>query len=182
MTRQEFIDNVTEWSELIDFCSDNDLGECEDVMSSDDMNDYIENNISDYVYDSGWRSVVETLSSIDTGYDYYHHDGGLDFTYLDDDDFRRYKDSVLDSMDDSGYWDDEEDEDNTGFEDDIFDALEEDEEESEDDEDEVETESCSVNDLLFSCFEDMMTIGKKKEAEEKAEEVLFDSFISAVNM
>ena len=70
MTRQEFIDNVTEWSELIDFCDDNELDECEDVMSSEDMNDYIENNISDHVYDSGWRSVVETLSGIDTNYDY----------------------------------------------------------------------------------------------------------------
>ncbi|MBR5014342.1 MAG: hypothetical protein IKY16_07030 [Bacteroidales bacterium] len=178
MTRQEFIDNVTEWSELIDFCDDNGLDECEDVMSSDDMNDHIENNISDYVYDNGWRSVAETLCGIDTSYDYYLHDGGLDFTGLNDDDFTDYKERVLEIMDDDCLWDDE---DEVELEDDILSELEDEDDEQEDTE-EVEEESCSVNDLLFSCFEDMMTIGKQKEAEERAEEVLFDSFISAVNV
>ena len=81
-------------------------------------------------------------------------------------------------MDDDCLWDDE---DEVELEDDILSELEDEDDEQEDTE-EMEEESCSVNDLLFSCFEDMMTIGKQKEAEERAEEVLFDSFISAVNV
>lgn len=39
MTRNEFIDNITEWYELKDFCSDFDCDVCED---NDDFEDYKE--------------------------------------------------------------------------------------------------------------------------------------------
>ena len=37
MTRNEFIDNITEWYELKDFCSDFDCDVCEDIYDDDSL-------------------------------------------------------------------------------------------------------------------------------------------------
>ena len=39
MTRNEFIDNITEWYELKDFCNDFDCDICEDIYDDDDYAD-----------------------------------------------------------------------------------------------------------------------------------------------
>ena len=112
MTRQEFIDDVTTWSELKDFCYDNECDECDSVYDDYDRNECIDNRLTEMASNaSSWQDLLSELNDIPTGYDYYEEmdDGwrGLD----DDDDFERYKGYVMDWMDNGDYWD-EEDEDN----------------------------------------------------------------------
>ena len=59
MTRNEFIDNITEWYELKDFCSDFDCDVCEDIYDDDDYDDSVEEDIRDAIADYGmmkWKS------------------------------------------------------------------------------------------------------------------------------
>ena len=42
MTRQYFIDNINYWSELLEFCSDEDCDVCEDIYSEDARDDCID--------------------------------------------------------------------------------------------------------------------------------------------
>ena len=58
MTRNEFIDNITEWYELKDFCNDFDCDVCEDIYDDDDYDDSVEEDIRDAIADYGWRDLA----------------------------------------------------------------------------------------------------------------------------
>ena len=45
MTRNDFLNNVTEWWELLDFCSDEGCYICEDIIDSDQLDEYVEEDI-----------------------------------------------------------------------------------------------------------------------------------------
>ena len=121
MTRQEFIDDVTTWGELLNFCSDEDCDLCEDIVDWDYVDDYVNDSLVDWARDNDWRSLLGILNNVDdnSGYDYYRYD---DYEYVPVDDdrnlFEEYKDSVLEWMDDNDYWpdgdEDEEEEEETG--------------------------------------------------------------------
>ena len=112
MTRREFINDVQYWSDLLDFCSDEGCDYCEDVYSSDQWNDWIDDNMYDWARNNGWREILRILQDYDelTGYDYYRKDEYGDWYGLDDNDFESYKNDVLEYMDDNDYWDEEEEE------------------------------------------------------------------------
>ena len=42
MTRQEFIDNVTNFWDLIDWCNEHDCGVCDCVYDDEKYNDYLD--------------------------------------------------------------------------------------------------------------------------------------------
>ncbi len=113
MTRQDFIDDVQYWSELIDFCYEEGCYVCEDVYTSDQRDDRIDEGVSEMMRHNSWRTILDTLQTYDnqSGYEYYLLDGYGDWIGLDDDDFTSYKDDVVDWMDNNGRWDDEDDED-----------------------------------------------------------------------
>ena len=115
MKRQEFIDEVGYWGELIDFCNQEGCEVCEDIYSSDDRDYEIEEDLCEMVRDSSWREILNSLQAYDrdSGYDYYLKNGWGDFEGINDyEDFTSYKDDVLDWGDDNGIWDeDDEDED-----------------------------------------------------------------------
>lgn len=113
MTRQEFIDDVQCWSELIDFCYEEGCYVYEDVYTSDQRDDRIDEDVSEMMRHNSWRTILDTLQTYDnqSGYEYYLLDGYGDWIGLDDDDFTSYKDDVVDWMDNNGRWDDENDED-----------------------------------------------------------------------
>ena len=113
MTRQEFIDDVQYWSELIDFCYEEGCYVCEDVYTSDQRDDRIDEDVSEMMRHNSWRAILDTLQTYDnqSGYEYYSLDGYGDWIGLDDDDLASYKDDVLEWMDNKGRWDDENDED-----------------------------------------------------------------------
>ena len=97
MTRREFINDVQYWSDLLDFCSDEGCDYCEDVYSSDQWNDWIDDNMYDWARNNGWREILRILQDYDelTGYDYYRKDEYGDWYGLDDNDFESYKNSLL---------------------------------------------------------------------------------------
>ena len=112
MTRQEFIDNIHYWSELIEFCSDNGCDYCEDIYSSDAWNDYVNDDVAEMARNTGWRDILGVLQEYDelSGYDYYRRNDYGEWIGLDDDDFESYKDDVCGWMDDNDYWDEEDEE------------------------------------------------------------------------
>lgn len=113
MTRQEFIDSVNSFYDLIDFCNDYGCDICEDIVDDDTMDDYINEEIGDFY--GSWRELRDLLSDIPTGYEYYRRDGRLDYVWMDNNDFESYKDDVLSWADDAEVFEtEEEDEDDDG--------------------------------------------------------------------
>lgn len=74
MTRQEFIDDVTTWSELIDFCYDEGIDYCDDVHPEDSYNDCINERLRENVNDDDWRGILTWLEDLPQNYDYYIED------------------------------------------------------------------------------------------------------------
>ena len=109
MTRQEFIDDVTTWGELLNFCANEDCDLCEDIVDPGYVDEYVNDSLVDWACNNDWRSLLGILNNVDdnSGYDYYRYD---DYEYVPVDDdrdlFEEYKDSVLEWMDDNDYWPD----------------------------------------------------------------------------
>ena len=110
MTRQEWIDEITDIGELVYWCRDHGEAEeiVEDLIDNEMLDDYVADDISNYDY--GWVDLRDRLNDIDTGYYWYRVDGAFDYVGLDRDDFEDYKERVLDELDSEGYFDPEEDE------------------------------------------------------------------------
>lgn len=169
MTRQEFIDDVTSWSELIEFCGDNGCYCCEDVYDEYDRDSYINENLVDMARNAdNWESLKETLEDITTGYDYYRRDDGGEWYGLDDSDFDDYKDDVLEWADDHDVFEDEEEEDP----DDYF---------CEDDEDDdfvAPEEPMSIGELLGACSSQLTNINNASREAEAEEAAKFELFVA----
>lgn len=139
MTRQEFIDDVTTWYELLEFCYDEDCNICEDIVDSDMYDEYIDDELYDKIRNSGdkWWEIKDWLNGIPTGYDYYdrYNECGVD-----EYDFDHYKDDVLDWGDSNEVWDEDEEE-------------EEDFEEDFDEEEDEELEEIDYNGFFDENFE-----------------------------
>lgn len=177
MTRQEFLDDVCDFSELRDFCYDNDCGICDDVYDDESKDDYINEHFSDMADDAdGWQSLYRTLDDIPTGYDYYRLDDYGDFNGLDDDDFEDYKNDVLEWMDDNEYWDEDEDDEEEYF------PPEEEYSEEEDDEELCEEDMQPVDELFSLCSEQLRVIDAKEKAEEQRSNEEFLAFTAEIGV
>lgn len=112
MTRNDFIDNVETWSDLIEFCEDERCDLCSDVVSDDTRNEWIEEHLVDYARNQGWRDLLDTLRGFEDndGYDWYIYDDYYD-TYegATDSDFDERKEQVIQYMDDGEWWEEERD-------------------------------------------------------------------------
>lgn len=167
MTRNDFIENITEWWQLLDFCSDEGCSICEGIYHDDDLDNMIDEDIANAVNDGmGWGEIRDRLCDIDCSYDYYVSEGYMVYEGLNDDDFERYKNDVLNWMDDYDRWDEEDDDFYDNEEDPIFD--ESDESENDDDFQEPE-EDFSVTELVSMCILDV-TIQQSEDAKKKANE------------
>lgn len=165
MTRQEFIDNIQYWSELLEFCSDEGCNYCEDIYDSDQWNDSINDDVYEMAGTSSWRTILDVLQGYDdlSGYDYYRRDDYGEWHGLDEDDFSEYKYDVLGWGDDGEIWD-------------------EDEEEEEppvpyinpEDVTPLEAEDVSMNDLFLSGIEALKT-----KQDDDSTEADFNSLLSA---
>lgn len=166
MTRQEFVDEVCSWSDLIDFCSDNRLDFIDDIYDETGRDDYINENLVDWARESTWDELYSILERIPTGYEYYRYDYG-DWEGLDDSDFDDLKQEVEEYCDRNGYFDDEEEEEPEETEEPEED--EEQEEEPEEEEEPIEDEDFSL-DEFFSSGVDMIEDLKEAERIEREEE------------
>lgn len=109
MTRQEFIDDILDMSDLYNFCA-NTRGYdhvIEDIYAEDALDDFVNNEVSNY---TDWRDLYNFLKDIPTGYDWYRIDYYGDITGIDDSEFEDIKSDLLDELD-SDEWFEEEDQD-----------------------------------------------------------------------
>lgn len=110
MTRHEFIENIDNWEELLDFCYNYNCDICDNVYDSEERDEYIDNNFYGLCREECWTTVRDYLNEIPTENDYYKNNCSyLDWTGLDnEDDFEGYKQDALDWGDDNDIWDEEE--------------------------------------------------------------------------
>lgn len=151
MTRQEFLENVTTFVELKDFCYDQDCDLLDDVYDGESMDEDINECLAEWARNDTWRELYDRLENIPSGYDWYCNDDYNGWIGLDDYDFDQRKQDVLNWMDDNGYWEEDEDDEDDG--DDVFaEELARDAAAREqDEEDEIEDEDFSVGDLIGMC-------------------------------
>lgn len=119
MTRSEFMETVTTWQELIDFCCDNGLSICDNIYSDGSRDDYINECIMDWAREDTWQELRDALSNLDEGYDYWIQDDYGDWIGTDDGDnhFEDYFNETVEYMDRNEEWDPEEDEDEPDLQD-----------------------------------------------------------------
>lgn len=140
MTRRDFLDNITTWWELIDFCRDEECDICDDIVDEDGRDEEVEEDLADNIRNTSWKDILHWLNDIPTGGEYYRRDGMFDYVEMDNyGDFDEYKDEVLEWMDDGNYWDDDEEEDEDEGEEELEDSPfdEESEADAEDDEEDL---------------------------------------------
>ena len=106
MTRGEFIEQITSWSELLSFCYDYDCDVCADIISHDSLAEYIADDFRTFADRYSWTDIRGWLNDIDDDADYYYRNGSFEYESVDDD-FDSYKDDVLSWGDDDGIWDPE---------------------------------------------------------------------------
>lgn len=126
MTRQEFIEDVTSFSDLIMFCQDHGIDYCDDIYDAYCVNDYIMDAIGNM---REWTQVREFLKDIPEGVEYYRENGCGEFEdadYFFDD----YKEDTLRYMDENGLWDEEDEPDDDEAEQEDSDGADEKEIES----------------------------------------------------
>lgn len=164
MTRQEFVDEVCSWSDLIDFCSDNRLDFTDDIYDEGGRDDYVNEGLVDMARENTWDELWSILDRIPTGYEYYRYDYG-DWDGLTDDDFYDLKQEVEEYCARNGYFDDEEEEEPEETED----EPEEEDEEPEEEEEPIEDEDFSLGEF-FSSGVDMIEDLKEAERIEREEE------------
>lgn len=162
MTRNEFIEEVNSWQELIDFCNDEGCSYCEDVYDEYVRDEYIDDMLVDMARNAeGWKDLYGELENIPTGDGYYIRNDYGEWEEADDYEFDEYKENVLEWADDREVWDDDEEEED------------EDCEELEDDAEEVIEEAFTVSELFTSCASGYQKI---ERAEDEAEKQAVEDF------
>lgn len=106
MTRQYFIDEITELYELLEFCEEIGCDSCDEIVYDTDRDERIDQHVYDLVNDGiCWEELQNYLNNILTGSEYYICDE--DDEWMDAEDFfDDYKESVLSWCDENDVWDD----------------------------------------------------------------------------
>lgn len=123
MTRQEFIDGITTWHELIEFCRAHDMITCDDIIHHNALQQNIAEDMVLHGDQFDWTDIRAWLDDIDADAAYYCRASSFEYEALDDGDFDDYKDYALDEADEIGLWTDGMD-DAPFIDDDIFADLE----------------------------------------------------------
>ncbi len=170
MTRQEFIDEITTWDELLDFCYEEDCTVCVDIISNTALHDRINEDLWDAVGERGWEDVRDLLDDIDLRFDYYRIDGRLSYMPADDD-FDGYKDEVMEWMDNGEYWDADEDaeDQNDGTVD---------EEDTVEGEPQAEEEDFSIGELIGACNAELTKIQQIADERREQDVAAFEQFLN----
>lgn len=111
MTRQEFIDRIGNFRELLDFCRDEDLEDCidwyYDIYDYYEVRDKVEEDIVEALNSSYWYNVRDMLNEIPDRRDYFIYIDTLQYANIDNN-FEEYKYEVLRYMDGHGLWEEDE--------------------------------------------------------------------------
>lgn len=169
MTRQQFLDEVTTWYDLIDWCSDHRCSYCEDIYSDEARDEYIDEDLVDMARNNNWYELKDILNGLETGYDYWRRDEFGDWHGVDDE-FDEYFNDVLEWADENGEFDEEEEE-----------PVYYDDEDYDDEADEFEADtSVSLGDFFTSSAEDLDKITAEKVAAETKANADFNKFTQRV--
>ncbi len=150
MTRQEFIDEVTTWADLLDFCNNEDCDICMDIIDCDTMDEMVEEDLRNAVGGYSWQGIRDLLNDVNDEYAYYRNGGSFNYEPVEESDFDDYKDDVLDWMDRRDLWEEgdmEEEDDNEG--------------ETEAEESPAETEDFSVIELMDICSTQFLDVQRE---------------------
>lgn len=113
MTRTEFLSEVTTWSDLMDWVNDAGLDDmCNDVYYADDLDDIIEEDVSDFLNYNDWKNLAGMLRDVENVLVYASYvirNGTLDYADADEF-FEDYKSDILDCCDQKNLWDADENE------------------------------------------------------------------------
>lgn len=153
MTRNEFINEVCSWEDLVDFCYDYGCDVCDGIHDLEDRNDLLNERLQEKAGEVDcWQDLLEWLGNIPTGYDYYYEEGYYEFVPVDDDDFDDCKDEALEWADDRDIWDEEE------TEEDEESPATADNDENINDDFAAEDEPISIGELMIACNSQMQQI------------------------
>lgn len=112
MTRQEFIENVNSFYDLLNFCSDQGIDElCNDIFDASYLNDILLESIRDM---DDWEAIRAFLQQIPPRCEYYREDGYGGYEDADPF-FDEYKNYVCQNMDENNDWDEEEEDPEDGI-------------------------------------------------------------------
>ena len=172
MYRQDFIDGIRTWCELLEFCYDNDCASCEDVESRDTFTDWIESNLVSWARNDTWEDLLERLRDLENidGYDYYIWDDyNGSYRPVDDQDFEIYKGYVLQWCDEECVWDDcDDEEDETEIDsEDVVDV---------DDDFQIPDEDVSFGDLFTAGVSCIRAIDEEEVKQAREQDMAFAEF------
>lgn len=173
MTRNEFLQNITSWSELKGFCSDYQCECCDDIYDEYEMDEEVDSDVYNYCRDYPWRTLSELLRNIPQGCEYYRKRSAFYWEEADNEMFERYKSEVCEWADDNDMWDDDYEED----EEDIFEEAEDDFFAEESDETPVDDEDFSVGDLIGMCSVAFVAIQKDNMRKIQEDKKAFEQFV-----
>lgn len=161
MTRQEFCEQITTMSELIDFCNDNGCGICDDIYDEYSYNDYVNDEVVNWSED--WQSLRDHLSNFPDGYDYYRRDDWGEFHGIDESGLDDLISDVIDWGDDNDIWDNEDADEQTENDGDEQDFEDADEEDDDYDGAMLDVEDETLNDLFGYCSNTYKQAKKEKD-------------------
>ncbi len=105
MTRQMFLERVTEFSALKAFCDREGLEECDDIVTAEQMDGALNRAIS-YCW-LNWRELRDALGAIEEGASWYRKEDDFDYRPATEADFDRRKAAVLEAADKQDLWEKE---------------------------------------------------------------------------
>lgn len=107
MTRNEFLEEVTDFGELRNFCDNEGIDICDCVMDGEYFDEIILDRIRERGYFDTWQEVYRFLRDLPDGAAYYIENDYGEINEVTDDDFEELKQQVLDHMDEHDYWEPE---------------------------------------------------------------------------
>lgn len=178
MTREEFLDAVDSYYELINMDNEYSMGVCDDLVLGEGLDEAI---AEDFRYtDYGWVDIRSWLNDIEEGYECYKRVGSFEYEYLTDGDFEDYKSEMLRCMIDNGYIDDDEDETEEEEDEEVYYVLA-DGEDIESDEPEPPEEDIAVAELFSICNSNFRVLkdedANKRDVDDTDEADALDPFL-----
>lgn len=120
MTRRWFEEEVNSYNDLKDICYDYELSTMDDVCHADDLNEWVNDDLLEYVRYNSWEDVRNMLDDIPTDYDWVLREDRLEYSALSDWEFPDWKERVYDDLDYADAFDeDEKDDDEDTWDEDV---------------------------------------------------------------
>lgn len=125
MTRQEFSEEVVDFSSLYSFCCEYLRGDfVQDYYADGDLQDQIVEDIDDCLHYSDWEELRDSLNAIETDYCWYLRNGCLDYVPVrnEDNEFDYLIRDVIERLELDGFFEDEEEDAEEDDEDEEYDG------------------------------------------------------------